>query len=84
MQLDLFRLVNAYSQLIPVLNKVTNWIGRYYRKTFHFYSEFYKIMRAEVALGYAYMKYICQRYMQEYERIDMQLLSLFNAVVPEI
>ncbi len=37
MQTDLFRLINAYSSFLPLLNKVTNTMGRYFKHSFEFY-----------------------------------------------
>ena len=46
MMSDLFRLLNVYSLLFPLLGHVTSTVGRYCRDEYPCFSDFYRTMRA--------------------------------------
>lgn len=41
-------------------------------------------MRSEIILGYNYMKHICNRFMNHYEKIEVGIMELFNCIIGEI
>jgi hypothetical protein len=46
MQIDLFRMVNVYGMLVPMLGQSTNTVGRYFKEDYAFYDDFYRVMRS--------------------------------------
>lgn len=77
-------MTNLYSLLFPHLNTAMNTVGRYYKKTYLFFEEFYNIVKALLGTGYQYMKYICDKFMNSYKTVSEDIIEIFNRVIPEV
>jgi hypothetical protein len=84
LQSDLFRLLNVYSLLFPLLSQMTNTVGRYFREDYQCFIDFYRTMRNELFMGYNYMRYICTYFTQAYMNTSLSIVELFTSIVPEL
>jgi hypothetical protein len=84
MQTDLFRLINAYSMLVPTFCQVTSTVGRYFKEDYPCYQNLYKIMRGELGMGYNYLKYISNHFLTSYQQIDPSLVTYFTDMIKDI
>ena len=81
---NLFKLINVFGLLFPNFNNGINTVGRYYMKTHLFVLEFYKVLKEEVLLGYAYIEKIVKKFITNYKDCDLKSLEYFMTITPEI
>jgi hypothetical protein len=80
----LFRIMNQFSLLFPLLNVAINTAGRYFKDTLLYYKEFYRVWRAEVLLGYLHVKRITDDFLENYRSKEGEVLACFMDSIPEI